>query len=1448
MEDRILKPSKIALGTLLVLLVAALLTQTGFAQAPPSPPSIGPSTTQSSGSSIDAPWIWSPRGGDASETYFRKRFTLVKPETAELSVAAGDEFELYINGQMAISGQSFRSATTLDVIDFVSPGVNIIAVKTNHIDSNQAGFCCKLRVKEKGEIRHRVLRTDATWKSYTARAVDWHKNGFRDMSWLSSKVISGQQGPAVVKKAVPLLPTVTTSTTPIFEPAKTASPAQGPKIELVSQAPPVPPSSDVQPSTAKKSTSKHTIDNLIGDSKVVAAAPTNALLDAVAAPTTSEKNNHDFVPPASKPVATDSAQRLAEQLNAAKTSQASKISQNEVTETKVAETKEVASISDAPAPATSTTVAKTLSKPVVEEGRFTTADPYFAVTEVLPGELTGSIIAMEFNEFGKLLLSREGGPLLIADLAVPAGDENQLQIYCDQVSSCQGILPLNGDVYVTAEGPNGQGLYRLSDVNGDGLIEVANTLLQFTGKPSEHGAHGIQLGPDGMLYVAIGNGSRLKNTPAATSPYQFTYEGDVVAKYEDPTGQATDVKAPGGTIVRVAIDGSKVETVAGGIRNAYDLVFDANGELFIHDSDMEGDLGTTWYRPPMVFNVTAGADLGWRSGSSKFAMHQLDQTPMVCQTGRGSPSGAAVYQHLQFPTEYQNAIFLADWSEGKIMTLQKKRQGASFVGQTKDFLTGRPMNVCDLSVGEDGSLYFCTGGRGTSGGVYRVSWTGEIPEKVLTFKDELAKIIRHPQPTAAWARQNIAELRRELGDRWDDSILGIVQELQNPPRFRVRAIQMMVWYGPKPTPELMRTLLDDENEDVRSAAITLCETQPNARTRKYLLSKLNDPSPIVRRRSAEGLLRFETPVDVAQIIHLLKSNDPVEALAGRQLLQRVPSETWKENLINSNDQRIFIQSALALMAAAPSLEHAYDVLAQSSRLSESFVSDENFIDMLRVMQVALAQGNVDPAKVPALAQRMGNEFPTGNPLINIELVKILGALKVGNLDGRIESFLANEEISQAEKFQTAFMLQHAGEGLNKSERMAIIETLEELKSFQGGGSYRGYLELASQDASSTVDMKDLDSVIAGGDRWPEAVLASFGKMAIPLPPSHASALMELDQKLIDRTDLSARQVRLGIIAILARERNDGYMKYLRQCWDSEEGRRVDLAIGLAQQPDGDNWSYLVASLPLLDDLTAKDVLQTLANVGRRPRDPFFYRTTIELGFRLRQQGSDAAVELLEHWTGQQMVTENRSWRSQLVKWGQWYQQTYPNATAIVLEPPTTKGRYSTDQIAAFVETNGLGDPLSGHDLFAAAQCSSCHQFNGTGQGIGPELTSIANRFSIREMIEATIDPHKSVAPRYRAQTLLTDSGQQITGLVIDEKERPLMVMTPDGRRITVERNEVENIRTSELSHMPERLLDNLSLSQISDLFAYLTHGRQGSRNNMADRNSAHTTNRNTVIR
>ncbi len=102
----------------------------------------------------------------------------------------------------------------------------------------------------------------------------------------------------------------------------------------------------------------------------------------------------------------------------------------------------------------------------------------------------------------------------------------------------------------------------------------------------------------------------------------------------DANGHAVGIMAPGGFIVRTNLDGSRWELFSDGYRNAYDLAFSPDGELFTYDSDMEWDIGAPWYRPTAVCHVTSGSDFGWRSGSACPPTWYVDLVPPVLPVGR----------------------------------------------------------------------------------------------------------------------------------------------------------------------------------------------------------------------------------------------------------------------------------------------------------------------------------------------------------------------------------------------------------------------------------------------------------------------------------------------------------------------------------------------------------------------------------------------------------------------------------------------------------------------------------------------------------------------------------------------------------------------------------------------------------------------------------------------
>ena len=341
--------------------------------------------------------------------------------------------------------------------------------------------------------------------------------------------------------------------------------------------------------------------------------------------------------------------------------------------------------------------------------------------------------------------------------------------FCKDVKNIQGMLSLGNRVYAVGDGPEGGALYQMTDSDGDGHCDKLTALVKYRGVIGEHGPHTVRLGPDGLLYVLSGNFAQITTSIDARSPYATTYEGDLVQpKYEDPKGYAVGVPAPGGTIIRTDTNASFIEMVAGGFRNPYDFTFNADGEMFTGDADMEWDIGAPWYRPTRLVHVTPGGEYGWRSGWSKWPAYYLDSLPATADMGPGSPTGVAFYNHTTYPARLQNTLFVADWASGQIHAIKLERTGASYKATDSIFLKGRPLNVTGLDVGPDGSLYFCTGGRGTDGGIYRVRYTGTATPQNISFGQGIRQALEQPQLQSDWAtgqnRRRASQFGRPMAD------------------------------------------------------------------------------------------------------------------------------------------------------------------------------------------------------------------------------------------------------------------------------------------------------------------------------------------------------------------------------------------------------------------------------------------------------------------------------------------------------------------------------------------------------------------------------------------------------------------------------------------------------------------------------------------------------------
>lgn len=1050
----------------------------------------------------------------------------------------------------------------------------------------------------------------------------------------------------------------------------------------------------------------------------------------------------------------------------------------------------------------------------------------FSVQRILDDEQTGPLIAMAFNEFGHIIAAKERGPLLLIYDRNEDGIPEEIRTYCDKVESVQGILPLNGEVFVTGMGPEGPGLYRLSDLDRNGTLEKIRLLIPFKGSPGEHGAHGLALGPDGMIYCVLGNHVQADTTAETGNTHSVSYEGDLVPRYEDPGGHARGIKAPGGTVIRTDIEGSTVQRLAGGLRNAYDLIFHPDGGLFVHDSDMESDVGAAWYRPTALFEITEGGEYGWRSGWAKWPNYYADRLPPVLETGRGSPAGGTVYDHYMFPVRYHNSLFLADWSEGRILTVRIDKQGGSYKADSEVFLQGQPLNVTDICVSPDGSLYFCTGGRGTSGGIYRVVWDGNIPDRVKNLGTGVAAAIRQPQMESAWARQKIAGIKAELGSQWGDLVAGVAYSDDNPPHYRTRAMELMQLFGPVASPDLLIDLSEARSEPVRAKAAQLLGLNPGRRSAKRLAEMLDDGDARVRRAACEAILRSNQLPAAELVLPLLREEDRSIAFSAGRVLERIPTDQWRDLVMETDEAPIAILGSLALVTADPSRETALMVLENMSQRIPTFLSDNDFVNLLRTVEVAIEVGGIKPDEVRPLASQIAEEFPTGEPRMNRELIRLAAYLDAQSLSDRALEYIAGDS-PLSERLHVAMYLRFLNTDWTPEQQFRLLKFYEAAAIEEAGSSVPLYVMNATRDFGKRVlNERDAVTILSQGTAWPNAALAALYKIPQPVDASTAEILRNLDEKITDEevsTGDVFRRLRTGIVAMLSAAGDDESLAYLRKIWREDPERRQVVAIGLSNYPNDENWDYLVRSLNILEGPAATEVMTTLASVKVATDDPEAIRQVIIQGLRAKNDGgsSVAATKLLSHWTGLRSEQGNSPG---IESWQKWFEKTYPERPAAELPTMETESRWDFDQLDTYLasENGRYGDAVAGVKVYQKAQCASCHRYDELGTSVGPDLTNLAKRFTKREVLESILYPSHVISDQYINRRVLTLDGRVYVGLVAeDPSDRSLTVRNSANEVARIEASEVDQILPSSSSIMPGNLLDELTLQEISDLLAYM---------------------------
>lgn len=147
-----------------------------------------------------------------------------------------------------------------------------------------------------------------------------------------------------------------------------------------------------------------------------------------------------------------------------------------------------------------------------------------------------------------------------------------------------------------------------------------------------------------------------------------------------------------------------------------------------------------------------------------------------------------------------------------------------------------------------------------------------------------------------------------------------------------------------------------------------------------------------------------------------------------------------------------------------------------------------------------------------------------------------------------------------------------------------------------------------------------------------------------------------------------------------------------------------------------------------------------------------------------------------------------------------------------------------DKLEPWSECLEGGDAGRGYVIFfgrAAASCRRCHKVNGDGADVGPDLSAIAKDKDRKYLLEAIVDPNAKIAKGFETTIILDANGKAHSGIIKEETEELVKLMTPKGAVITIAKDDIDD-RAKGLSGMPADIAKNLTRREIRDLVEYLS--------------------------
>ena len=163
-------------------------------------------------------------------------------------------------------------------------------------------------------------------------------------------------------------------------------------------------------------------------------------------------------------------------------------------------------------------------------------------------------------------------------------------------------------------------------------------------------------------------------------------------------------------------------------------------------------------------------------------------------------------------------------------------------------------------------------------------------------------------------------------------------------------------------------------------------------------------------------------------------------------------------------------------------------------------------------------------------------------------------------------------------------------------------------------------------------------------------------------------------------------------------------------------------------------------------------------------------------------------------------------------------------------PPTLADvRAAAERIRPFVlrtpvHTSDTLDALGGRKLFFKLNCINCHKIGDLGVNVAPDISDSRTKTAAQRLGDI-IQPNRAIDANYVAYLLVTTDGTTASGILAAETSTSISLKAPGNKIITIPRSEIDQLRSTGLSLMPEGLEKTIPQQEMADLIAFIKNWR-----------------------